>query len=158
MSRKQYILIVEILGQLCYSLFSIPHKIKRQEYKIMARKPDTFIVDEKKKVITIYTNVEIIEAEERLKNYYLQNGYTPLFGEKKKSISVEEMRKELADDEETLKAFNEAYKEKTKAEKGKKVDFKATGFAKACKIYNNWKKAQKKAEAETKSETETKKK
>ena len=54
----------------------------------------------------------------------------------KKSLSIDEMRAELAADADTLKAFNAAYGEKTK----KGAGFKETGFGKACKIYNEWKK------------------
>ena len=54
----------------------------------------------------------------------------------KKSLSIDEMRAELAADADTLKAFNAAYGKKTK----KGAGFKETGFGKACKIYNEWKK------------------
>lgn len=104
----------------------------------MASKPTTFRIDNKKKDIIIYTNVEPISAEQNLINFYLTQGYSPKLEEKKKSLTIEDMRKELEADEQILKAFNEAYD--TKTEKGKKVAFNETGFAKACKIYNDWKK------------------
>ena len=109
----------------------------------MAHKPKSFKVEEAKKTIILYTNVEP-GAEQTLINYYLGQGYQPKLAEKKETPTVNAMRKELEADPETLKAFNKAYDEKVKTEKGKKVDFKDTGFAKACKIYNEWKKAQKK--------------
>jgi len=97
----------------------------------MAHKAQSFILNEKKKTITIYTNVEASPAEVELKNYYLSNGYTPLMGEKKPGITVKEMRKELKADAEAAAAFEAAYKEKN-------------GFFDACKVYTNWKKANKK--------------
>lgn len=99
----------------------------------MACKPQTFKLDNKKKTITIYTNVEQVESEKTLIEYYLKMGYAPLMGEKK-SKSVAEMRAEMKDDEQALKLFNDTYKSK---EKNK-------GFFGACKVYNNWKKANKK--------------
>lgn len=97
----------------------------------MARKAQSFKLDEKKKKIIIYTNVEASPAEVELKNYYLSNGYAPMMEEKKAGITVKEMRKELKADEKTAAEFEAAYKEKN-------------GFFNACKIYTNWKKAQKK--------------
>lgn len=96
----------------------------------MAHKAQSFILNEKKKTITIYTNVEASPAEVELKNYYLSNGYAPLMGEKKPGITIAQMRKALAKDPDTLAAFEEAYKKKN-------------GFFPACKIYTNWKKEHK---------------
>jgi hypothetical protein len=95
----------------------------------MAHKIQSFKVDEKKKQIIIYTNVESNPAEELLKSFYLNNGYMPMMGEKKKGATVEEMRKDM-EGTEYLERFNAAYKEKG-------------GFHVACKIYNEWKKANK---------------
>ena len=99
----------------------------------MAHKAISFKVNEKKKEIVIYTNVEE-KAEKFLIERYLDGGYTPSFEVKKPPKTVADMRKELADDEETLKAFNEAYASKAK-----------DSFFKACKIYAAWKKAHKPA-------------
>ncbi len=97
----------------------------------MAHKAESFKLDEKKKTIVIYTNVEV-KAEQPIVEYYLSNGYAPSFEEKKPPKTVADMRKELAADEETLKAFNAAYDSKAK-----------DSFFKACKIYTAWKKEHK---------------
>ena len=60
-----------------------------------------------------------------------QHGSTP----KKAGKGIEDMREEMKDDPETLKKFNDTY--------ANKDDKKA--FFKACKIYSDWAKAQKKA-------------
>ena len=97
----------------------------------MARKAESFKIDEKKKVIILYTNVtNVSPAEKELKEFYLSNGYTPMFEEKKPALTVAEMRKALKADEKALKSFEDAYKEKN-------------GFFKACKVYQAWKKANK---------------
>lgn len=96
----------------------------------MAHKARSFRLDEKKKTIIIYTNVEE-PAEKMLIDYYLKAGYAPKMEVKKPSKSVNDMRKELEADPDTLKAFNAAYKAKGK------------GFFEACKIYAAWKKGQK---------------
>lgn len=101
----------------------------------MAHKPKSFKLNEKKRQIIIYSNVDA-PAEEFLKNRYLDMGYEPLFEEKKSTKSVADMKAELKADPEALKAFNEAY-----ASKGKGKD---VGFFKACKIYTEWKKNNKK--------------
>ena len=102
----------------------------------MAHKAESFKVATKKtkkgevNVIVLYTNVEANPAEQMLIDSYLKMGFEPMFEEKKASVSVADMRKDLKKDEEALAKFEEAYKEKN-------------GFHKACKIYANWKKAQK---------------
>ena len=95
----------------------------------MARKPQSFKLNEKKKIIILYTNVRI-EAENDLINFYLDRGYAPMYEEKKPSVKVEDMRKALEADKETLKKFDDAYKEKN-------------GFFEACKIYTAWNKENK---------------
>ncbi len=95
----------------------------------MARKPVSFKLNEKNKTIIIYTNVDASEAEKDLKDFYLKQGYKPMFEEKKPSLTIAKMRKELSTDEAALKAFNEAYNKKEKE-----------AFFKACKIYTDWKK------------------
>lgn len=99
----------------------------------MAHKAKSFRIDEKNKAIIIYTNVEE-KAEKSLIDYYLGKDYMPKFEEKKPSKTIEEMRKELKGDEETLKAFNAAYDSKAK-----------DSFFKACRIYTAWKKEHKPA-------------
>lgn len=115
----------------------------------MAKKAESFKVIAKTKTIILYTNVEQNDAEKTLIEFYLNNGYTPKFEEKKEGKSVEDMRKEMKDDVETLKNFNDTY--------GNKEDKKA--FFNACKIYTKWvkdKKAKEKAEAEAKAKAEAK--
>lgn len=97
----------------------------------MAHKAKSFRLDEKGKAIILYTNVEE-PAEKVLVDFYLNAGYKPKFEEKKASKTIADMRAELKADEEALKKFNAAYKNK----KG--------GFFEACKIYTAWKKEQKK--------------
>ena len=105
-------------------------------FKKMAKKVQSFRIDEKKKAIIIYTNVEPIAAEESLKGFYLTNGYRPYFEEKKKGVTVDEMIAEFGEDEEAIKKFEELYSCKDK----KKIENKEAGFHAACKFYNNWKK------------------
>lgn len=100
----------------------------------MAKKIQSFKIDEKKKAIIVYTNVEPTAAEENLKTFYLNNGYTPLIEEKKKGIKVEEMRKKLQADEKALAEFNELYNCKDK----QAIKDKKAGFHAACKYYNEW--------------------
>lgn len=97
----------------------------------MAHKAKSFKLNEKKKVIVLYTNVEV-PAEKPLIDYYLNAGFSPMFEEKKPTKSVAQMKKELSADANALKAFEDAYKDKD------------GGFFKACKIYSEWKKANKK--------------
>ena len=96
----------------------------------MAHKPTSFKLNEKKKTIVIYTNVEA-NAEKTLIDFYLGQGYAPMFEEKKPSKKVDDMKKELKADPETLAKFEAAYEQKN-------------GFFDACKIYAEWKKANKK--------------
>ena len=80
----------------------------------MAKRIESFKVDEEKKVIIIYTNVEANAAEKELKEWYLANGYKPMTDTKKQGISVAEMRKELKKDADALAKFNDLYKSKEK--------------------------------------------
>lgn len=106
----------------------------------MSKKTETFRVNTKKNTITLYTNVKEIPAEKVLIEFYLNQGYTPLVEEKKKGKTVQEMRDELkANDMTAFEQFETEY--------NKKGD-KKTGFFAACKVYNTWKKAQKKKEQE----------
>lgn len=97
----------------------------------MAKKAQSFKVDNKKKVIVIYNNVEQTDGERTVIEFYLKQGYTPKFDDKAKSKTVAEMKAELEQDEEALANFKNAYAEKN-------------GFHNACKIYTDWVKAQKK--------------
>lgn len=106
----------------------------------MAREKKSYSVSSKK--LTITADVASLKKEdlEVVKNY-IALGYKLVNKKIKSSKSIEEMRKELEADKEALEAFNKAYEEKTKkAKKGEKIPFKETGFGKACKIYNEWKK------------------
>lgn len=96
----------------------------------MAHKPTSFKLNEKKKEIVVYTNVEAPE-EKKFIDIYVGQGYKPMFEEKKPAKTVEQMRKDLEKDAETLARFNEAYAEKN-------------GFFNACKIYSEWNKKNKK--------------
>ena len=97
----------------------------------MAHKAESFKIDNAKKTIIIYTNVETNPAEETAKAFYMQNGYTPMFAEKKKGAKVADMREQMAGTE-YLERFNAAYDKKG-------------GFHEACKIYADFKKAKKAA-------------
>lgn len=117
----------------------------------MAKKPQSFRLDEKRKVIVLYSNVRI-EAENDLINFYLDRGYKPMYEEKKPTTKIEDMRKELKDDEEALAKFNEIYGTKVKKDASKE-EKKSVGFFGACKYYTDWKKKQKeKAETAEKAE------
>lgn len=98
----------------------------------MAHKAKSFKLNQKKKNIVIYTNVDE-PAEKQLIDYYLNAGYIPMFEEKKPSKTVKDMREELSKDDDALIAFEKAYKEKN-------------GFFNACKIYSTWKKENKEKE------------
>lgn len=115
----------------------------------MARKPQSFKLDEKNKVIILYTNVRI-EAENELINFYLDRGYTPKYDEKKEATKVDTMRAELeefdkANNTEHLVKFDEIYKTKL-GKTATKEEKKKVGFFGACKYYTDWKKEQKKNE------------
>lgn len=98
----------------------------------MARRAQSFKLDTEKKTITIYTNVEAVEAEKNLTEFYLKQGYSPLFEVKKATKTVKEMEAELKkNDADAYAKFIEAYKQKN-------------GFFDACKIYSDWKKKNKK--------------
>ena len=93
----------------------------------MQMKPQSFSINNAKKTITLYTNVEQPATEKTLIEYYLNNGYMPMTDEKKKGKTVEQMRKELETDKETLAKFDDLYKTKG-------------GFHSACALYTKWKK------------------
>lgn len=100
----------------------------------MARKAESFKLEEKKKTIILYTNVEQNPAEKSLIDFYLSSGYLPKFAEKKAGKSIADMKKELKADKETLEKFEAVYKDKDNK----------NAFFDACKIYNNWVKENKK--------------
>ena len=101
----------------------------------MAKEKKNYSVSSSK--MTITADVATLNEQElsAVKNY-MALGYKLVNKKLSKSLSIDEMRAELAADADTLKAFNAAYGEKTK----KGAGFKETGFGKACKIYNEWKK------------------
>ena len=96
----------------------------------MAHKPKSFKLNEKKKVIILYSNVRLPE-ETDLINFYLSSGYKPMYEEKKSTVKVEDMRRELESDKEALAEFEEAYSDEK------------NGFFNACKIYQAWLKEKK---------------
>lgn len=96
----------------------------------MARKTESFKLDEKKKVIILYENVDPSAVEKTLIEYYLKSGYVPMIDEKKQGKTVKEMEKEMEKAPDVLQAFKEAYKAEN-------------GFHNACKIYANWVKTEK---------------
>lgn len=103
----------------------------------MAHKAESFKVDDKKQAIIIYSNVEVPAGEKFLIDRYLDKGYIPLFEEKKKSKSVDEMRKELKADKETLEKFETVYASKA-PENATKKEKSQYGFFGACKVYAEW--------------------
>ena len=56
----------------------------------MAKKSGSFRIDEKKKAIILYSNKEANPSEKALIEFYLKNGYSPMFEEKKKAEPKEE--------------------------------------------------------------------
>ena len=110
----------------------------------MAHKATSFKVDDKKKAIIVYTNVEAPAGEKTMIEFYLGMGYTLLFEEKKKSKGIPEMREELGADPEALAKFNEIYNTKP-AENATKKEKSEVGFFGACKFYTDWVKKQKKS-------------
>lgn len=98
----------------------------------MAKKAESFKVNAEEKTIIIYDNVKQTTAEKTLVEFYLTQGFTPLFEKKKKGITVAEMRKDLKGTD-TLVEFERLYKSKKDGE----------GFHSACKLYNAWKKENK---------------
>lgn len=96
-------------------------------------KAKSFKVDTKKKKIVLYKDIEPDTSEKAVIEFYLSNGYMPMFEEKPKSKTVAEMRKELEAAPELLEKFNAEYKQKG-------------GFHSACKVYTNWVKSKKEQE------------
>ena len=111
----------------------------------MARKPQSFKLNEAKKIIILYTNIRI-DAENDLINFYLDRGYAPMYEEKKPSVKVADMRKDLKADKEALDKFNAIY---GGTYEGDDAD---AGFFGACKYYNEWKKNKAKKKDEAKAE------
>ena len=100
----------------------------------------SYRLDDKEKVITIYTNATEEEKakEKELREFYLLNGYKPVLA-KKNTLTIAKMRKNLSGDEEALAKFEKLYAEKTTKKDPK---FGETGMGKATKFYNDWKKKQ----------------
>ena len=99
-------------------------------------------VDDDKKVIILYSNVEVPAAEKVLIEFYLNKGYIPKFEEKKDGMSVKDMRSKLKNDKEALKKFNEIYDTKATDETPDE-EKNEIGFFGACKFFNQWSKEQK---------------
>lgn len=78
----------------------------------------------------------LTEKEMEVVKKYVALGFTVKEAPKQKTKTVAEMREELSVDAEALKEFNKLYS--AKSVKGEKAP-----FFKACKYYNDWKKAQK---------------
>ena len=108
----------------------------------MAHKAISFKVDDNKKVIILYSNVEAPAGEKVLIEFYLNKGYIPKFEEKKDGVSVKGMRSKLAKDKEALNKFNEIYDTKATDETTDE-EKKEIGFFGACKFFNEWSKEQK---------------
>lgn len=101
----------------------------------MPKAPESFKVNAKNNTITIFTNVETNAAEQTLIEFYLNKGYAPLMGIKKKGVSVAEMKKALKKDEEAYNEFMRLYKSKENIiVNGKEL----SGFHAACRYYNEW--------------------
>lgn len=111
----------------------------------MAKKFESFRLDEKKHAIILYTNAapSVIEEEKPLRDYYLNNGWFPMKEEKKKT-TVEMMRSHFENDKEALAEFNRLYalKENEITEVGKNGK-KKTGFHLAAKYHADYVKAHK---------------
>ena len=104
----------------------------------MAKEKKNYSVSNKNMTITAEV-ATLSEKDLAVVKNYVALGYKLINKKVTKSPSIDEMRAELSVDAETLKKFNAAYAKKTKG----KVAFKETGFSEACKIYNEWKKANK---------------
>lgn len=101
---------------------------KAKSYKLVEKKDKATGVVVKRNIV-IYTNVNE-PAEKMLIDFYLQQGYAPMFEDKKPTTSVETMRADLKNDKEALEKFEKAYNEKD--------------FFGACKVHSIWKKEQNK--------------
>lgn len=104
----------------------------------MAKEKNNYSVSNKNMTITAEV-ATLTEKDLAVVKNYVALGYKLINKKVTKSPSIDDMRAALSVDAETLKKFNAAYAKKTKG----KVSFKETGFSEACKIYNEWKKANK---------------
>lgn len=112
----------------------------------MAKKFESFRLDEKKHAIIIYTNVDakIAEEEKMLRDFYLNNGYLPMKEVKKAPVTIAEMRTDFGEDKEALAEFDRLYKLKPdEIEEVGKNGKKKTGFHLAAKYHADYKKAHK---------------
>ena len=114
----------------------------------MAHKPQSYKLDEKKKVIVLYDNVKPSPVEELMINCYLDKGYKVKIETKKPSVKVAQMREELKEDIEALNKFNELYA--LKVSKEELAAGVKSGFHQATKFYTDWKKAHKPAKKKAK--------
>ena len=86
---------------------------------------------------TIIANVAKCTSEDlEVIKKYLELGFELKEPSKQKTKTVAEMREELSIDADALKEFNKIYS-------AKGVKGESAPFFKACKFYNNWKKAHK---------------
>lgn len=107
----------------------------------MAKAQKTFKIDEGKKVIIVYSNLNQTEEDDIIIQKYAKYGYTIQLKEKKKAETVSEMRAKLElEDKAALDEFNRLYAIK----KDKNDEESKSGFHLACKFYTDWKKDNKK--------------
>lgn len=97
-------------------------------------------VDNEKKIVYRYIGTNATKRDLDDIALYVQCGYEMRWV--KAPLTVAKMRRELETlaPKGTLEAFNAAYSEKSTT-----TDFSETGFSKACKIYQDWKKSYNKA-------------
>ena len=115
------------------------------------RSEKSYKVDTEKKIIYCFRGVKQSARDEKDIEMYIKCGYEIKWV--KAPLTVAKMRRELKAlaPAETYEAFEKAYKEK--APEGN-TDFNETGFSKACKIYNTWRRAYNKKLKEEKAKTE----
>ena len=112
----------------------------------MAKKFESFKLDDKKKAIIIYTNVDtkVADEEKEMREFYLNKGYLPMKEEKKAPVTIADMRRDFGEDKEALAEFDRLYKLKPdEIEEVGKNGKKKTGFHLAAKYHADYKKAHK---------------
>ena len=112
----------------------------------MARKYESFKLDDKRNAIIIYTNVDAktVEEEKEIRMFYLNQGRIPMKEEKKAPVTIAQMRSDFGEDKEALAEFNRLYSLKPDevTEIGKNGN-KKTGFHLAAKYHADYLKAHK---------------
>lgn len=129
----------------------------------MAKKnvPESFVIDEKKKIIMLYKDVIATETEKYLIEIYLKNGYSPRIADKPQKEGIPEMEKTLSQYDKKhgtnyANIFSGIYRPTEKGGDtyeysypvGKEAE-QTSGFFGAIAFYNAWKKAQKDDEKES---------